>query len=293
MDESELLKLIEKRSREIELSGSELLVGPGDDAAVVRTPGGDVLLMTVDQLVETRHFSPGIGIDLIARKAIARSVSDIAAMGGVPVWSMVTGLLPAGFDRGDELFSAMSRWANHWGCPLIGGDIAAGPGPLSLTVTICGRMDPGTKPILRSGARIGDQLWLTGPIGGSFDSGRHLTFEPRLDMGRRAADCERVHAMIDISDGLGRDAGRVGRGSGVTLEIDADKLPLNAGVADWQQALGQGEDHELLIVGQNLNREMPELLGPIGIVREDVGCGAVVVDREGGTHVADEFGWSH
>jgi len=293
MNESKLLDLIYKRSEGLGLSGARLLVGPGDDCAVIETPGGDVLLLTVDQVVEGRHYEPGTDLDLVARKAIARSVSDIAAMGGVPTWSMATGILPSGFAQGDELFEAMSTWALHWGCPLIGGDIASSDGPLSLTVTVCGRMEMGSSPKLRSGARVGDEVWVTGPLGGSFASGRHLTFEPRLDIGQHSAACARVHAMMDISDGLGRDAGRLARASGVLIEIEASKIPTHEGVATWHAAAGEGEDHELLIGGERLDEHLPGLLGPIGRCVAGVAPGVVVVDEAGVRHDAGDLGWNH
>jgi len=292
MNESVLLTLIESRSRGLSLAGAELLVGPGDDAAVVRVAGGERLVLTVDQLVEGRHYSPGTALELVARKAVARSVSDVAAMGAVPVWAMATGLLPAGFERGDELFAAMSRWAIRFGCPLIGGDIATGPGPMVLTVTVCGRMEEGHEPKLRSGARAGDEVWITGPVGSSLASGWHLAFEPRVDAGRAASALADVHAMIDLSDGLGRDAGRVGRASGVVLEIDSAEIPLREGAADWRRAIADGEDYELLIVGQNLGGRIPELIGPIGVVREGE-PGAVVIDEAGTRHDVSEAGWDH
>lgn len=292
MNESHLLTLIESRSRGLTLAGAELLVGPGDDAAVVRVAGGERLVLTVDQLVEGRHSAPGTALELVARKAVARSVSDIAAMGAVPVWAMATGLLPAGFERGDELFSAMSRWANRFGCPLIGGDIASGPGPMALTVTVCGRMEKGHEPKLRSGARAGDEVWITGPVGNSLASGWHLAFEPRLDAGRAASALAEVHAMIDLSDGLGRDAGRVGRASGVSIELSAARIPLREGATDWRKAIADGEDYELLIVGQNLAGRIPGLMGPIGVVRAGE-PGAVVVDESGTRHDVSEAGWDH
>ncbi len=293
VNESKLLDLIYKRSGSLELAGASLLVGPGDDCAVIETPGGDVLLLTVDQLIEGRHYEPGADLDLVARKAVARSVSDIAAMGGVPTWSLGTGILPTGFARGDELFETMSKWALSFGCPLIGGDIASGDGPLSLTVTVCGRMNPGSTPKLRSGAKPGDEVWVTGPLGGSFESGHHLTFAPRLEIGQRASACDDVHAMMDISDGLGRDAGRIARASGVLIEIDASKIPANAGVASWREAASDGEDYELLIVGQNLGDQLPGLIGPIGRCAESGTLGVVVIDDAGARHDASELGWDH
>jgi thiamine-monophosphate kinase len=257
MKESDLLAHIYHLAGGINAASGDVLVGPGDDCAVVRTPSGDVLLLTVDQVVEGRHFEPGTPIDLIARKAIARSISDIAAMGGEPTWGLVTGLLPDGYQHGRELSEALHKWGRHWGCPIVGGDIAFGPGPLSVTVTVVGGMGGGTEarrdegtqgveraastaPVLRSGAQAGDELWLTGQVGGSFAKGRHLRFEPRLAAGRAAARSGRVHAMIDLSDGLGRDAARVGVASGVRLVIEAARLPISHHCRDWAEAVREG-----------------------------------------------------
>lgn len=343
MNESDLLAHIFTLSGGINAGAGDVLVGPGDDCAVVSTPSGDALLLTVDQLVEGRHFETGTPIDLIARKAVARSISDIAAMGGEPCWGLATGLLPDGYQHGRELSEALHKWGNHWHCPIVGGDIAFGPGPLSITVTVVGRMqepqasapgqtasqpvppsspredrETGTQthgsenrattraisPILRSGARAGDELWLTGQVGGSFDSGWHLRFEPRLAAGHAAARSGRVHAMIDLSDGLGRDASRIAVASNMRLMIDAAKLPVSHRARDWAQAAGEGEDYELLMAIHPRHPEItdpplaldPPLHGPIGIVRP---CepgekpGATIIDPYGKPHDAESLGWDH
>lgn len=275
-------------------------MGPGDDCAVVRTPNGDLLVLTVDQLVEGRHYEPGTELDLIARKAIARSVSDLAAMGARPVWSLGTGLLSPGDPDGDALFDAMHAWANHWGCPLIGGDIAAHGDPShprTLTVTAAGMMDDGHEPVLRSGAKPGDRLYLTGQVGGSFESGWHLRFEPRIEHGLWASSKgSGVHAMIDLSDGLGRDADRIARASGVRIEIDATRLPINHRRTDWREACSSGEDYELLIAidpGATIPKLAPELIGPIGVCVESGEPGAVIIDPYGREHSAKDLGWDH
>lgn len=283
--EGELLDLIRQRSGGLSLRGADLIVGPGDDCAVARV-ADQTLLITVDQLVEGRHYEATTPLDHVARKAVARSVSDIAAMGGEPVWSTATGLLPKDFEHADGLFGAMKRWSEHWGCPLIGGDIAFGPGPLVLTVTVVGRMPDGRSPVLRSGAKPGDIVSLSGAVGGSLASGRHLRFEPRLAQGATAAQLG-AHAMIDLSDGLGLDAHRVALASGVRLEIDAQAVPMHPDAGAWPEAFAAGEDYELLVcAGAPI-----EGFTPIGRVLAGE-PGAVVID--GGTvHSAAKMGWDH
>lgn len=301
MDESRLHDHIYERSTSLKLGAGELLVGPGDDCAVTRSPSGDLQLLTVDQLVEGRHFEPDTDLDLIARKAIARSVSDIAAMGGTPAWSLGTGVLPKGYAHANALFDAMHRWANRWHCPLIGGDIASHSSPdhpLTLTVTVGGTMPEGSMPVLRSGAKPGDLLYVTGQIGGSFESGWHLRFEPRVEVGQWASRTN-AHAMMDLSDGLGRDAHRIATASGVRLELDATKLPISHRCDGWRQAVSEGEDYELLIA-LDLEHDIVDcpmqLLGPIGHVVEcDEGqsSGAVIIDPYAKAHDASSMGWDH
>lgn len=303
MRESDLLAHVYTIAAGADAAAAGVLVGPGDDCAVVRAPGGDELLLTVDHVVEGRHFEPGTPVDLIARKAVARSISDIAAMGGVPAWGLAAGVLPEKYEHGRDLCDALHRWGMHWRCPIVGGDIASGPGPLTMTVTVVGRMD-GVKPVPRSGSLPGDELWLTGQVGGSFESGWHLRFEPRLEAGRAAARSGLVHAMIDLSDGLGRDAGRIGAASGVRLVIDAAKIPVSHRCRDWRQAVREGEDYELLMCvavgdvrsGRPPFDAQPPLIGPIGLVRacrEREAPGATIVDAYGREHDAGEMGWDH
>ncbi|MCW5776132.1 MAG: thiamine-monophosphate kinase [Phycisphaeraceae bacterium] len=303
MRESDLLAHIYAIAAGADAAAAGVLVGPGDDCAVVRTPGGDELLLTVDQVVEGRHFEPGTPVDLVARKAVARSISDIAAMGGVPAWGLAAGVLPEGYEHGRELCEALHRWGLHWRCPIVGGDIATGPGPLTISVTVVGRMD-GVEPVLRAGARPGDQLWLTGQVGGSLESGWHLRFEPRLEAGRNAARSALVHAMIDLSDGLGRDAARIGAASGVRLVIDAAKIPVTHRCPDWRHAVRDGEDYELLMCAAASNARsggppfhaVPPLIGPIGVVRArraGEAPGATILDAFGLEHDAGQMGWDH
>jgi thiamine-monophosphate kinase len=302
MNESDLHSHIYARSTNLIAGGSnQIIVGPGDDCAVIRSASGELSLLTVDQLVEGRHFTSDTAINLIARKAVARSVSDIAAMGGHPSWALAAGVLPKDYPYADELFDALSQWAKHWHCPLIGGDIATHSSPdhpLTLTITVGGSMPQGSSPVLRSGAKPGDLLYVTGPLGDSFKSNHHLNFEPRVEVGQWAAK-NNAHAMMDISDGLGRDSHRIAEASNIRIEIDAAKVPMNPGCKDWQQAVSEGEDYELLVVldpKASIANAPPQLLGPIGTVRaceSNEKPGSTIVDPGGVSHDAERLGWEH
>jgi thiamine-monophosphate kinase len=302
VSESQLLAHIYERSARLPERFPQVIAGPGHDCAVVRVGGADVLLK-VDQLVEGVHFVPATPIDLIARKAVARAVSDIAAAGGAPTAALAGALLPRSFTQGDALFDAMARWAEGFGCPLVGGDIAAAPvGQLQLvlSVSILGTPHAGRGPVLRSGARAGDAVYVTGSLGGSFEKrtglGRHLTFEPRLAEALWLCDTlgTNLHAMMDVSDGLGKDATRLAAASGVRLRIEAGAVPRHEGVADWKQAASEGEDYELLFCARpGVPASCPTTGTPvtrIGSVAPGAGC---VVVESGREIDAASMGWEH
>jgi len=285
MRESELLAHIYERSADL---GESVPVGPGDDAAVVRI-GRELALLTVDQLIEQRHYEPGTPIELIAHKAIARSLSDIAAMAGRPGFTLVAAALRDGFTQADALFEAMKEIAGAAGAPLVGGDISTTPGPTTLTVTIIGRPHPDRGPVLRSGARPGDLVHVTGAVGGALASGRHLRFTPRVREAAALADAlgPDLHAMIDLSDGLGRDAARIADASNVRIELAEKLIPLAEGAADVRAAVGEGEDYELLFTSP---RERIGGASRIGRVLEGEGA-ALITETE--TIDIAEAGWDH
>ncbi len=300
--ESDLLRSIYQRSAGMTGAFGHIETGPGDDCAVLRTPGGDRLLISVDQLIAGAHFrpAPATPLELIGRKAIARALSDIAAMGGRPLGAVVAAALPRGFALGDELFAHTKAAAERLGCPLIGGDIAIADGPLALTTTVLGAPPPARGPVLRAGARPGDAIYITGSLGGSLDPatglGRHLTFEPRLAEGAWLAETlgEQLGAMIDLSDGLGIDGARLAAASSVRLEIEARAIP-DTGVG-WRRALSDGEDYELLFTvraGSDLPGATPggTRLTWVGSVSEGAGC--IVISPEGERIDAGGLGWDH
>ncbi|MEM1330668.1 MAG: thiamine-phosphate kinase [Planctomycetota bacterium] len=306
MPEHELLRRIADRSRAIVLpTGGTIEIGPGDDAAVLHTQSGDRLALTVDQLVEGRHFAPGTPVALVAHKAVCRSVSDLAAMGAAPSWSMATGLLPSSFDEDDALCAQLAEVAQRYGCPIIGGDLARHDGPMVLTVTCAGIPHASRGPVLRSEARVGDSVWVTGMLGGSFESGRHLRFEPRLTQANELCSLtndrgeHKLGAMLDLSDGLGRDAARIADASGVAVEIESASIPRHAGITDWRNAASDGEDYELLFTVRHsatvpgaVNGVAVTRIGEV-VARSSDGHAVTFIEPDGSRHNGSRLGWDH
>lgn len=298
MRENDLLAHIARRSADLPSAFGAVVVGPGDDCAVVRAGPDTLQLLTVDQLVEGRHFAPDTPVARIAHKLIARGVSDIAAMGGTPTWALATGLLPRNYAYANELFDCMANAARSLGAPLVGGDIATWDGALVLTCTVGGAPHPARGPVLRSGAQPGDELWVTGRIGGSLRSGRHLRFVPRVNVGTWLCDSlgASLHAMIDVSDGVGIDASRLAAASGVRAVIDLPRVPLHDDVHDALAAIGDGEDYELLLAaapGAALPAHAPDGTPITRIGRFTSGEGCIAIDARGREHDASARGWEH
>lgn len=226
---------------------SEVAEGPGDDCAVIRLPGTErLLLAAVDQVVSGVHFLPDEPPERIAAKLVRRNVSDIAAMGGSPAYAMLTvsmaPLTPeflAAFHRG------VQEACTEYGMCVVGGDVSSLPAPGAVfTLSISGYAEPGTVKLRRT-ARAGDLLCGTGCYGRSFESGHHLTFRPRLREGQFLGRTAAVHAMMDVSDGLLKDARRMASDSGLALEFECGNIPLREG-ATVEDALCDGEDYELI-----------------------------------------------
>lgn len=227
----------------------ELLLGPGDDCAVVRRNAEWDTLLKVDALVESIHFTPGTEPRLIGRKALARAVSDIAAMGGLPEHALVT-LMAHGsrpVETMEGIYAGLAELAAQFGISLAGGETTSLPHDgLAISVALTGRVEAG-RAILRSGGQPGDVVCVSGALGGSFASGRHLSFTPRVEMARQLATGPlRPRAMMDLSDGLAVDLPRMAQASGCDFELNTAALPCHPGCTA-QQALADGEDYELLL----------------------------------------------
>lgn len=285
--------------------------GPGDDAAVLPPARGDTCV-TVDAVVDGVHFRRRSSrLEDVGHKALAVNLSDLAAMGARPRWALVALGVPRGFRLADarRLGAGFGALAGATGTALVGGNVTGAPG-LSVTVTVGGEV-PAGRALLRSGARPGDEVWVSGTLGDA-RLGLALLDRPRGPEARRLRGAPRLSraasarlqkptpplalgralvgvasACIDLSDGLAQDAGHVATASGVALHLDARALPASAGVvAAWPTARARaramaagGEDYELLFTAPaaragaiaRLGRRLGLQLTRIGAVRRGRG----------------------
>lgn len=233
-------------------SREDVLLGAGDDCALLATAGLESLAVTTDTLLEGTHFRPADEPRRVGWKSIAVSLSDLAGMGCAPRWA-VTGLglrrgAPEGWAQG--FAEGLIAGAEAAEVALVGGDYTTGTGPTSVTLTAIGSPFSG-GPLRRDGARPGDVLVVTGALGGAA-AGRHLDVALRLAESRALCATGAVRAMMDLSDGLALDLRRLCRASGVGAAVRAEDVPVHAdaraasGGTPLGRALGDGEDFELL-----------------------------------------------
>src|SRR5947209_3233811 len=235
-----------------------VVAGPGDDCAVVATPGRDKLqLLKTDCIVEGIHFTTKSSPVSIGWKAMARPLSDFAAMSGVPQFALVTMIVPAdrSLDWIRKIYRGLEKAARAFNVAIVGGETSNIKGPAVISVSVTGFVEKG-RWVGRNGGKAGDELFVTGRLGGSL-RGRHLKFTPRIEEARWLTQNFRIHAMMDLSDGLGADLPRLARASGVGFEVDEAALPLNRGCAA-EQAISDGEDYELLFaISPKDSRSLP------------------------------------
>ncbi len=255
-------------------SHPELFVGAGDDCAVVaRNAQWDCLLKT-DVVIEGRHFLPETSPALIGRKALARCISDVAAMGGVAEHALISLMLHPSYSLSfvKALYEeGICPLARRFGVSVAGGETASLPSPgLIINVSLVGRVEHG-RAVLRSGGRPGDVLCVSGRLGGSFESGRHLSFEPRQQLARELMLRGLApRAMMDLSDGLAIDLHRLAGASSCGYELMESQIPLHSNCS-LQQGLFDGEDYELLMAFEPscfeaLSGELAASLSPIGFL---------------------------
>ncbi|MFA5038391.1 MAG: thiamine-phosphate kinase [Candidatus Omnitrophota bacterium] len=227
------------------ITDPSVVKGIGDDTAVVRGPGNKYWLFTVDMLAESVHFKKGEDLKKVGYKAMAVSVSDIASMGGLPRYALVSAGFPRqGFqEKARRLMSGLRQCASRYGISIIGGDTNRSD-KLVVDVFLAGEVEQ-RRLVLRGGGRKGDVLFVTGRLGGS-QSGRHLCFQPRVRQARFLTAHFKVRAMIDLSDGLALDASRLAEACRLGVILFEEKIPLHPDAAGLKSALTDGEDYELL-----------------------------------------------
>jgi thiamine-monophosphate kinase len=222
----------------------KIIVGVGDDCAVLRGEGKNVLLFKTDAVVEGVHFLPREKPELIGRKALSRALSDLAAMGAEPLAAVITlGVAKTeSLQRLRGIYAGLERTAKKYGVNLVGGETTQAK-QLFLSVALLGECR-GYAPVLRSGAKSGDLIAVTGTLGAT-RAKKHLHFEPRLAEGCWLAKKKFATAMMDLSDGLGADLPRLAEASRVSFHLAPECVPRSPG-ATVRAAISDGEDYELL-----------------------------------------------
>jgi len=289
----------------------EVLVPIGDDCAVLEI-GGRTWAAASDMLVSGRHFKGWATPADVGYKAVAVNVSDVAAMGGTPRFVLVSGAAPDP-ETAFGVFEGVAEACREFGVYPLGGDTTRAEA-LTVDVAILGELE--AAPVLRSGARPGDLLAVTGELGAAAAGllaleeekddfqrlkARHLRPRPRVEAGRAAARLG-VGAMIDLSDGLASDVRRVCEASGVGCRVDLDLLPVPEDTRELAVSLGRdpgvlaatgGEDYELLVSApEHVLRALFETVEvPVTVVGEVTGFG--VDFQRGGDTVKDLSGWDH
>ena len=254
-------------------------LGPGDDAAILRLGDRAECVVTVDMLNDGIDFELGrVDPRRIGRKALAVNLSDLAAMAARPLAIVVAVVLPkrGGRELAWQLFEGMLPLAERYQVAMAGGDTNSWDGPLAICITAIGEVT-GHGPLLRSGARPGDRILVTGAFGGSLLN-HHLDFEPRVQEALLLNADYSLHAGIDVSDGLARDLAHICEESRTGAVVDIDRVPIAPAAYQMQDertprehALCDGEDFELVLaVPPEVARDLIASQ-PIGVPLTDIG----------------------
>jgi thiamine-monophosphate kinase len=249
------LDLIRWIRRRIGKRAGRIVVDSGDDAAVLKVGRGKLLFKT-DSVIDGVHFDSATARpEDIGHKAIARCLSDIGAMGCYPTFAVVAMMIPKNAREAwiKRLLAGLERTARNFDTAVVGGDVATHAGKLAINVALLGETRD-LSPVRRSGAKVGDAIAVTGPLGGSI-LGKHLRFTPRVREGIELNRRFELHAMIDLSDGLSTDLGHLCDESGAGAILYGDRIPITPEARRLarrdrrrpvEHALSDGEDYELL-----------------------------------------------
>jgi len=321
-------KLIDRIARIAGPPGRGALIGIGDDTALLEPSEGRLLLATCDVQVEGVHFlREVISPRQLGRRALAINLSDIASMGGIPRWAILSLVLPPDLPVSwvEEFYTGLREEGEQFEVPVVGGNLSRSPGPLVVDLTLLGEVEP-ELVVERRGASPGDLLIVTGELGlagagllvlqdrrPSGDEGElvqaFLTPRPRVQEGRLIATSRLARAMIDLSDGLASDLHRLCQASGVGARIEAVRLPLpeavrqtaqERGIDPLELALFGGEDYELLVAASpEAASSLVRLLADAGVPARVVGEvrpqneGISLVFPDGTVRPLPPAGWDH
>jgi thiamine-monophosphate kinase len=289
-----------------------VLTGAGDDCAVLDLGLPDkLLLFKTDAIVEGIHFTPETPPEKIGRKALARCLSDIAAMAGTPSAALVTIALPENFDADfvAKIYDGMNSCAEKFDVAIAGGETTTNPGRILISIALLGTVARG-KQILRAGAKVGDAIFVTGELGGSLAE-RHLGFEPRLAEARWLAEHFSIHSMIDLSDGLAGDLRHILKAGGIGAELLKPAVPVSRAAKlaakksssakpAFVAALTDGEDFELLFtIGSKdavklldaWKKKFPKL--KLSCIGKIVGGDGILIRDKSGSHKFNANGYVH
>lgn len=275
---------------------ASVIQGPGDDCAVLKLNRRHYQLLTCDTIVEGVDFKHSENPYLIGRKALAVSLSDIAACAGIPRHALVSLGLPKNtrLNKVDEILRGVLQLAKRFAVNIAGGDISLAR-QLTLTVTVSGIVEK-KKLVLRNGAKPGDVIFITGSLGDSI-SGKHLSFTPRIKEARFLVKNFKLNSMVDISDGLTQDLGHILAESNVGAVIYAALVPRYKKSISVKDALASGEEFELLFTlpikeARRLIAKKCNTFRPIGNITEkkwglrlvDKNCQEITIQPKGFRH---------
>jgi thiamine-monophosphate kinase len=304
-------ELIAKLTRTLPTNGS-VVTGAGDDCAILDLGVVDkLILFKTDAVVEGFHFTRATPPEKIGRKALARALSDIAAMAGTPIAALVTMALPEKFDARfvAKIYDGMNALAREHGVAVVGGETTTNPERILVSISLIGTVARG-KQILRSGAKAGDAIFVTGELGGSLAE-KHLDFEPRLAEACWLTEHFSVHAMLDLSDGLAGDLRHILQASGVGAELLKTAVPISreaklrakknsAAKPAFAAALTDGEDFELLFTVASKDavklldawqKKFPKM--KLSCIGKIVAGDGILIRDKSGSHKLNAHGYEH
>ena len=246
----------------------KIFAGAGDDCAVVEMQRGqNYLVLKTDCVVEGVHFMQGTKALDVGWKAMMRPLSDFGATSALPQFALITLIVPQKTEVAwvRELYRGLRRAADCFDVCIVGGETSNTAGPIAISISVIGFVEP-SRALSRRGGKPGDDLFVTGRLGGALKQ-KHLKFIPRIAESRWLTKNFSIHAMMDLSDGLGADLPRLARASKLGFNIDPEKLPVARGTK-INDAISEGEDYELLFaisprertrLSQQWRRKFPKL----------------------------------